>query len=63
MGATVSLINRCRKLGAAMPSGVDHEIIAKLLTKLIVQEHVNDEDAFEVASEAYAEGFNNITIE
>ncbi len=63
MGATINLVTRCRKLGAAMPSGVDLDIIMKLLTKIIVQEHVNDDDAFEVASKAYSEGFNNITIE
>lgn len=61
--STTILIDRCRKLGAAMPNGVDHEIVLKLLTKLIVQEHINDDDAFEIASKAYAEGFENTFTE
>jgi hypothetical protein len=54
------LINRSRELGKITPNKVKHETILELLAKIIVEEKVLDEDAFEVASKAFAEGFNNV---
>lgn len=60
MSVEQRLMEKCRALGCAMPNGVDHEIITNLLTKLIVQEKYNGEDAFELASKSYAEGFEGL---
>jgi hypothetical protein len=53
---------RCFKLGKEMPDEVEHEILMKILAKIIVQEKVHDDDAFELASKAYAEGFNGLVV-
>ena len=53
---------RCYKLGQEMPDKVEHEVLMKILAKVIVQEKVLDCDAFEMASKAYAEGFNNLEL-
>jgi len=44
-----------------MPNEVPHDTLMKILAKIIVQEKVLDCDAFEMASKAYAEGFNGKT--
>ena len=53
---------RCFKLGEQMPDKVEHQTLMGILAKVIVQEKVLDEDAFEAASKAYAEGFNGLNL-
>jgi hypothetical protein len=53
---------RCFKLGKEMPDEVEHEILMKILAKVIVQEKVQDDDAFDYASSAYAEGFSGANM-
>ena len=53
---------RCWKLGQEMPDEVEHETLMKILAKVIVQEKVLDDDAFKMASKAYAEGFNGFEL-
>lgn len=53
---------RCWNLGQEMPDQVEHEVLMGILAKVIVQEKVLDEDAFEAASKAYAEGFNGLNL-
>lgn len=57
MNSIERLINRCHELGGLMPRKVENTELAKILAKIIVEEKVMDEDAFEIASKAFAEGF------
>jgi len=57
MGDLAQLKQKCYDLGKAMPNGVSHETLIKLLAKIIVQEKIHDEDAFEIASKAYSDSF------
>jgi hypothetical protein len=45
-----------------MPDQVEHKTLMGILAKVIVQEKVLDEDAFKVASQAFAEGFNGLNL-
>ena len=56
------LRKRCWNLGQEMPDKVEHEILMKILAKAIVYEKVLDDDAFEMASKAFAEGFNDLPL-
>lgn len=56
------MIERCYTLGQNMPNGVNYDIIRQIFIKIIVQEHVQDDNAFEAASKAYSEGFNNLPL-
>jgi hypothetical protein len=61
MSPSKQMRERCFKLGQEMPNEVPHDTLMKILAKIIVQEKVLDCDAFEMASKAYAEGFNDKT--
>jgi hypothetical protein len=53
---------RCFKLGKEMPDEIEYEILMKILAKIIVQEKVQDDDAFDYASKAYNEGFLDLSM-
>lgn len=53
---------RCYRLGKEMPNKIPHDEVLKLLAKIIVQEKVLDDDAFEIASKAYAKGFQHLKL-
>lgn len=53
---------RCYELGKLTPDKVPHKTLMKMLAKIIVEEKVRDDDAFEMASKAFAEGFNGLGL-
>lgn len=61
MNPSKKMRERCFKLGQEMPNEVEYYTLMKILAKIIVEEKVLDCDAFEMASKAYAEGFNGKT--
>ena len=52
----------CHKLGMNAPDKLEYEAIMKICAKVIVREKVLDDDAFEHASKAFAEGFNGLHL-
>lgn len=59
MGSIERVQKRCYKLGQEMPNKVSLHTLTEIIAKVIVQEKTHDEDAFKIASEAFAEGFNS----
>lgn len=50
---------RCYAMGYATKDFIEHEELMQKLVKVIVQEKVMDEEAFELAKQAFAEGCND----
>jgi hypothetical protein len=57
MGNEERMMERCRKLGKVMPISISKETLKVIFTKIIVEEKVNDDDAFEMASKSFKETF------
>ena len=53
---------RCYKMGQETTDFIEHEALIKKLAKVIVQEKVMDEEAFEMAQQAFSEGCNDRNI-
>jgi hypothetical protein len=53
---------KCHKLGMSAPDTMEYDTIMKICAKIIVKEKVLDDDAFEHASKAFAEGFNGLHL-
>lgn len=53
---------RVHELGQEAPDKMSHEQIMKICVTVIVQEKVLDDDAFQQASKAFAEGFNGLKL-
>ncbi|GAG78147.1 unnamed protein product [marine sediment metagenome] len=62
MSSADKVKQQCYDLGKGMPNGVSHEDLMQLLVKIIVKEKIHDDDAFALASRAYAEGFNGLKL-
>jgi hypothetical protein len=56
------LKQQCYDLGKSMPNKVPHETVMQMLAKVIVEKKIHDDDAFDMASQAYAEGFNGLDL-
>jgi hypothetical protein len=50
------LKERCRSLGERQERGLSEKELSKKLAKIIVSLKILDDDAFEIAAEAYKEG-------
>lgn len=53
---------RMYELGQDAPDKMSYKQIMKICATVIVQEKVLDDDAFEQASKAFAEGFNRLKL-
>jgi hypothetical protein len=51
-----SFINRCKEFGENSPEELSGESLSIELAKIIVNEKILDDDAFELAKEAYDQG-------
>lgn len=51
-----SFINRCKEFGENSSEELSEESLSIELAKIIVNEKIHDDDAFELAKEAYDEG-------
>ena len=51
-----SFINRCKEFGKNSAEELSEESLSIELAKIIVNEKIHDDDAFELAKEAYDEG-------
>ena len=62
MSSIDELKQQCYDLGKSMPDKVPHTTLMKILAKIIVEKGVNDDDAFDLASRAYTEGFQGLKL-
>jgi hypothetical protein len=49
-------VRKCKELGKSTTDEPSDEELSRRLAKIIVSERINDEDAFEIARQAYDEG-------
>ena len=52
----------CYEMGQQSEDKIPYGDLMKKLAKVIVQEKVMDEEAFEIASKAFAEGFQGLKL-
>jgi hypothetical protein len=58
-----NFITRCKELGRSSPIELTGADLSTALAKIIVNEKVQDDDAFEIAEKYYNEGRNEPSIE
>ena len=58
MNSLKRMQDKCYQLGVEMEKEVDDETLQKLFAKVIVQEKILDDDAFEIANTFFERGRN-----